>query len=280
MEAGADVKRPDGKGRTLVAFSVPLGNRELLEALLAKGADPTLSTDPWPSAFSAAGAEGSVEILRLFIEHTEPGSPLHDSLSDALLSASERGKIEAVRFLVSSAGADVNGRVAEHRTTPLSEAVQNGHDDVVQFLVQKGARIEGRTRAANPLLIYAIKHGRNDWVQLFLGNNPAMDAMDLDGKTALMVAAEAGNEQLTRQLLEHGATPGKQNSVGTNALHYAAFMGHTSVVAVLLAAGVSPLTQSKDGTTPRQYAESQGHHDTANLLLKAEQDEAKKRGKK
>lgn len=74
-----------------------------------------------------------------------------------------------MRFLVESINADVNSRCAASMFTPLHEAAQNGHTEILKYLLSKGA---------NPVLV------------------------DANGRTPLHLSCIASNIPATRVLLE------------------------------------------------------------------------------
>jgi ankyrin repeat protein len=86
--------------------------------------------------------------------------------TDALLRAARTGDDDTVRALVTSPNVDING-IDEHGNTPLIEAAQFGHDQVVRAL----------------LIAKADATIKND-----------------QGKTALMLAAEGGHDETVRML--------------------------------------------------------------------------------
>jgi ankyrin repeat protein len=155
----------------------------LIRALLDRGANPNVQTkvEPpsrrWMMPFGArqwvnpagqtpfvrAALAGDVAVMRLLLEHrADPNIPTLAGVS-ALMSAAGVGWVprqtytepkesilEAVRLCIEN-GADVNASSSKGFTA-LHGAAYRGLDDVVQLLVQKGARLdvkdsEGRTPA-------------------------------------------------------------------------------------------------------------------------------------
>jgi hypothetical protein len=52
------------------------------------------------------------------------------------------------------------------RLPPLSRALEEGHLDVVRYLIGRGARITGRTRSGSPPLTFVIEHRKPELLNL------------------------------------------------------------------------------------------------------------------
>lgn len=128
-----------GTGTTPMLRAAKAGDAEVIEALLAKGADPKIPTKFGITPLMAAAGLGSKEEDTTGRKKTE---------AEAIASIK----------LCLDAGADVN--TADNQgETALHGAAQKGYDQVVQFLADHGAKIEikdkkGRTPldAANGLM--------------------------------------------------------------------------------------------------------------------------------
>jgi ankyrin repeat protein len=93
---------------------------ELLKLLLAHGADPMMTTDNGDTALTAAGGIGWVE--------------------GVTYETSKQNNLETMKFLL-DLGLDPNHRNREGRTA-LMGAAHKGRNDVIQLLVDRGARLD------------------------------------------------------------------------------------------------------------------------------------------
>lgn len=137
VDRGADTML--GTGTTPLMRAAKAGDAEVVQALLAKGADPKLTTKSAMTPVMAAAGLGTKEEDTTGRKKTE---------ADAIASIK----------LCLDAGADVNA-VDGQGDTALHGAAQKGYDQVVQFLVEHGAKTDikdkkGRTPldAANGLM--------------------------------------------------------------------------------------------------------------------------------
>ena len=108
-------------------------------------------------------------------------------------------------------------------TTPWLIAAQEGHLNIVQFLVQAGADKE-KTKD--------------------------------NGATAILLAAEEGKFEVVRFLVESGAEKDRASDRGATPLHSAAYGGHTDIVKLLMEAGANTMQACP---TPLFLASQQGH---------------------
>jgi len=69
-ECGADVNYRNDEGITPLAASAREGYRDIVEYLLAKGADPNLDAPDWAKPLSLADHRGHADIANLLRRHT------------------------------------------------------------------------------------------------------------------------------------------------------------------------------------------------------------------
>jgi len=122
--------------------------------------------------------------------------------------------------------------------TPLSWAVEKGHEAVVKLLLENGAepdKNKGRTPPS-----WATKKGHEAVVKLLLEKGAELDAKDKDGRTPLSWAAEKSHEAVVKLLLEEGAELEAKDKDGRTPLSWAAEKGREAVVKLLLEKGTKP----------------------------------------
>uniref|UniRef100_A0A3Q1CVE7 SAM domain-containing protein n=1 Tax=Amphiprion ocellaris TaxID=80972 RepID=A0A3Q1CVE7_AMPOC len=124
--------------------------------------------------------------------------------------ASASGHENLVRFLLRK-GASVDSR-NNYGWTPLMQAARFGHLTVAHILLENGAEINGRNRLGASVLTMAARGGHTHVVKLLLetGFGPGEGCPGGGGRefmdiTALMVASQHGHEATVRLLLEWGS---------------------------------------------------------------------------
>ena len=115
-------------------------------------------------------------------------------------------------------------------------------------------------------LVFAISSGHTEIVQMLIDSGAKSDSRNLDNLTALMVAAGTGASDIVKLLLEANASIDLEDSDGATALHFAALNGHTNVVQQLVDRNVNGDIPTEDGLTPLMMAASQGHYEIVQLL--------------
>ncbi|KAJ7581693.1 hypothetical protein C8J56DRAFT_250116 [Mycena floridula] len=157
--------------------------------------------------------------------------------------------------------------IDEKGYTPLSYAVQQGHSDIVQLLLDKNADPDACNKYQRTPLSYAAEEGHSNIVQLLLDKNADPHACDEYQRTPLSYAAEEGHSDIVQLLLDKNADPDACDEYQHTPLSYAAKGGHSNIVQLLLDKNADPHACDKDQRTPLSYAAQWGHSDIVQLLL-------------
>lgn len=131
-----------------------------------------------------------------------------------LVSAAETGDTAALKTEL-DCGANVNGVGAPSSATALMLACQQGHDQVVRMLLDRGADASLGQGGSTPLMSAAL-WGYTDVVGVLLDKGAPVDAKDAHGKTALYYASLAGNDDTATLLIGHGADKKQRTKLSTN----------------------------------------------------------------
>ncbi len=227
------------------------GDKNLLRDFLKAGASippkgqreekrrPRMTTSDEP--MTAAASHSDTDFLRIFAEFpTATGADDANYLVTALHVAAGIGHLPNVKYLMEELKVDPNSLKGDpfggvmgigsdlsdkkkpiEGFSPLSRALENGHADIVRYLIEHGAAVTGRTRSGGPPLSYVIERKLPELLQLFLQNKADTELVDFSGQTALHVAAAANDAAAVRLLLAHGADPNAKTSNGLTPLELA-----------------------------------------------------------
>jgi ankyrin repeat protein len=174
------------------------------------------------------------------------------------------GVYEAVQFLIGSNSPDPKDSYGQ---TPLFYAIKNGHEAVVQLLLDKGAKLETKDQYGQTPLLCAINNGHEAIVQLLLDKGTKLETKDQYGQTPLFFAIKNKHEAIVQLLLDKGAELEIKNQHGRTPLLYATMKEHEAIVRLLLDKGAELETKDQYGQTPLLYATKSGHEAIVQLLL-------------
>ncbi|XP_057584834.1 2-5A-dependent ribonuclease isoform X2 [Hippopotamus amphibius kiboko] len=177
-------------------------------------------------------------------ERPTPSSNGRASVEDNdLIKAVKDEDIERVKQLLKE-GADVNFQEEEWGWSPLHNAAESGNGDIVDLLLNHGAKPCLRKKnGATPFIVAGIAENVMP-LKLLLPKVADVNECDVNGFTAFMEAAVYGRVESLRFLYENGANvnlhrKAKQDQErirkgGATALMDAAEKGHVEVVEILL----------------------------------------------
>lgn len=242
----------------------------VVEKLLELGADANAKFWNGTTPLRVAAFSGNQDAVEMLIKHgadvnaATQRAEIPLPVADQLMSASSHGV-----------------------TTPLHEAVQNGHRNVVVVLLAHGARVDATTGVHSAsasdggaeefpnIPIELLAFGRSVDISLFAGNSPlhlaAANATDeevvkvllaaradvnvanVQGWTPLQLAVHKSQKGNVIELLKHGADP-NISAGGFTPLHDAAARGNADIAAELLARGADADATAWSGETPIQVA--------------------------
>lgn len=232
LEAGADKNRGK-KGIQPLITTTKRGYIECCRSLLKYGANVKVKPDDYPPILQLAVDVGSVELVKLFVDH---GAEIdeEDGNTTALSCAAQNGSTDIVTYLIQG-NADVN-RPKEAEFSPVYLAACNGHADILESLVKAGADVNtmssddgrgplhiaydfpdvarvllkngaelNRASSSRPPLLLASRHNYPEVVKVYLQYKPNLEIEHPNGMTALSMATAQGNSEIVRLLLEAGA---------------------------------------------------------------------------
>jgi ankyrin len=105
----------------------------------------------------------------------------------------------------------------------------------------------------------ASKEGHFNVVDELLRRGANVNAATKKGNSALHIAALAGHERIVRALVKQGATVNSQSQSGFTPLYMASQENHVDIVRFLMANGASQTLATQEGFTPMAVAVQQGH---------------------
>jgi ankyrin repeat protein len=116
--------------------------------------------------------------------------------------------------------------------TPFLVACYNGNTEVVNFLVDKVADINGVSTYGTPLMAAVYKRDEKV-VDILLKNNVNVNKTDADGTTALHYATLFNNTSIAEKLINSGAKATTKDGSGKTALDYAISYNNQKIILLI-----------------------------------------------
>lgn len=161
------------------------------------------------------------------------------------LKAANQGSLENVKRLCQQSQVKVDTPDENHRIG-LTLACDGGHKAVVQYLLDRNAKVEGSPYIKWTPLLSTAKGGHVDIVRLLLDRNTIVQATDDNDWTPLIHAVNEGHAGVVRLLLNCNADIEARLIDLETSLLLACEKGHSEVVNVLLDCGVNVEVQRSD----------------------------------
>ncbi|KAL8724506.1 MAG: hypothetical protein Q9181_006794 [Wetmoreana brouardii] len=163
--------------------------------------------------------------------------------------------------------ADQHLREDEFGKAPLAWAALNGHEAVVELLLERGAHIDSKDAIGYTPLFCAAENGHKAMVKLLVEHGAQVDKKSTSGLTPLSLAAQCGSEEVVELLLQHGAQVDSKHGGGKTPLSDAAYYGHEAVVKLLLQHSAQVDVKDRKSRTPLLKAAYGGGNALVELLL-------------
>ncbi|CAL1291841.1 unnamed protein product [Larinioides sclopetarius] len=209
----------------------------------------------------------NLEVVRFVLDQGVNIEAKDNKGFNVLHIASSFGRVETVKFFLEYHKPSINDETIDGKT-PLHLAIQYGHKEVVEILLQNNACTNFKSGGFSSLW-YAVWYDRKEIVEILLERTQNVNAnVRMGGYTSLHVAAEKGHSELVKFLLEKGASVNKESDEQLIPLHLAAMRGNIEIVRTLLFHKSNVNAETIDGITPLIVAAERNRIDVAKLLIK------------
>lgn len=247
-----------------------LNSYEILDHFVKRGADIDKCWGSQSALHVAIQAPANVEVVRMMLnlisQTTNNPCDNRIRMSLAWISVDDLlpEDIELLQLLL-EAGADINAKNPDNETTILLNFVSYGSPEVVEFLLQNGAKVNipATKRIGTPLQVAITWQGETRIPDLLLEHDADVNAppAEIFGVTALQAAAIHGYLPLALKLLERGADVTAEASPvdGRTAIDGAAEHGHLDMLQLLLNAYGGQEGLAAVCEQAASFAEKEGH---------------------
>ncbi|KAF5715097.1 ankyrin protein [Fusarium mundagurra] len=193
-----------------------------------------------------------------------------------LKAAASGGRLDAVKLLLSK-GADPNKQLQSKINkgqTIIHAAAEGGNTQVLEVILDavNDSSLEIRDRAQRTPLWYACMEGHEDMVKYLLERGASTDVIFDDGENIIPTIVSGGSEKNLKLLLEKNPNLDTDCILadGETPLFKAVYCGHGKVVSILLERGADVNRRSKYGNVPVFGAITNRQNETLRILLEHE----------
>ncbi len=241
LKGGIDPNVVNDKGNTPLIISASLGDRVIVEDLMAYRADVNAANKDGNTALIYAARYNHPEIIKMLLRPQTMQTPLDVNAQNkagetALYWGASKGYVEVVKRLL-AAGADPT-IAAKNGLVPYAIAQRNGRTPVLEWfnkdirevenaiIEQDNKQILAQQKATQELkkeddiFAAAAKGNKTRAEELVLANRYILSEKNKEGKIPLLVAVENNQPALVDYLTDEGANLFEPSTSG-NALHIA-----------------------------------------------------------
>jgi len=222
LAAKIDVNTLDVDGSTALHWAAQRDSLELVDLLLAAGANPKVASRYNVTPLFLACINGNAMIIDRLLKAGVDVNSTAEEGETALMTASLTGKPDAVKLLLNH-GANVDARDPARGQTALMWAASEGNAAAAELLLTAGAEIKAKSKAGFTPLLFSVREGHLDVVKVLLDRGANVNDMALDGTSALNMAVVNAYFELAGLLLDRGADPNAPDPRGS-ALHTLAWL--------------------------------------------------------
>ncbi|WP_353189340.1 ankyrin repeat domain-containing protein [Pandoraea pnomenusa] len=169
-----------------------------------------------PALIKAVVFNDTKEIAKALKAGVDPNSK--DEKGNPLLVIAMREKsVDVAKLLINDKRTDLDATNAAGENAMMMAALE-GLTPMVKLLIDKEAEVNKKGWAP---LHYAATNGHDDIVQILLDASAYVDAESPNGTTPLMMAARGGHITTCKVLLDGGADVRLKNQIGMSAIDFA-----------------------------------------------------------
>jgi ankyrin repeat protein len=255
----AVVHTRDSEGDTILHKAVSLGNAEIIEYLLEKGANVNARDNSEIRPLHQAARLGYADVAALLISKGADVNAIDFQGQTSIHLATRKGH-SAVVVLLASKGAHINVKNIfgdSPLTCALSQKLDPTHAEIASYLISGGAEIDIKNSSGQTPLHLAAEQGYNKVAKVLIGKDARVNARDNAGWTPLHKAVQRGNITIIGELIEGGADVNARTDINASslfgdwtALHFAITRGYIAAVEILIKSGANINVKTPENSKP------------------------------
>ena len=228
LEYTVGIDKKDYKGWPPINFSIVAGNRQRIKELIDKGVK---LGEGCQNALEVALVMRDIPTFEFLLQHTHVDVPSRRG-DTALMGSSRRGDKWVTDTLISY-GANTNIVELEHGNSILILTAEEGHDAIVDSLIDNDAKVNAVNKFGDSAVIRAAFNGHLTTVDKLFANGADPNIAGIGKMTGLMWAAYWGQKEIVQSFVANGARRDLVSEVGNNAGQWAKLRGHNDIAEML-----------------------------------------------
>lgn len=271
--AKIDLEVREGSGFTALHVAAETGASTVVELLVDAGADIEARSVLLRTPLHQAARDGQLEVVRRLLDK---GAAIHsrDTTGETALHIACHNRCDmnvgVIKHLLDR-GANFGDQAGLSKRLPPHHAALFGFKEAVNLFINRGFDKASPDAQGLQMIHHAASNGHVDVLELLLERGAAAfinARVDVD--PLLHLAARGGHDQAVSFLCTGKLFQANVNfrawKDGCSAIHYAAQCGHAKVISVLHKSGANIDAVDNQGNTALFYAVQGGHARTISLL--------------
>jgi ankyrin repeat protein len=257
----------NNNGDTALILACRIGDKELCEKLIEKGALTDTQNIDGNSAFMNAIIKGHFDVCVMLIERGIDVNIVNKFGDTALILAARCGAATVVPRLISKQ-VEINAKNKKGETA-IMNAIFNDHHGIASVIVDtEKVSVKSKNKEGNYTLHFAASKGWLDVCEALVKLGGDCNALNNIGESILMWAGRNGHCGVIRLLLkEGGADINLRSHANTTALLEAARGNHTDAIMMLIENGADVTIADSKGDTPLIVASRHGNSGVCRELM-------------
>ncbi|MFN8395433.1 MAG: ankyrin repeat domain-containing protein [Bacteroidia bacterium] len=274
----------DKNGMTALMLAAENGHTEVMGMLLEAGAKPVFTKQEDLEVAKTGSQQDNLNAkllnaiqnheaevaLEMIAAGAKPDARSKRNIPALIMAAARKQAAVVAALLDKGADADIRATDAEkgiEQITALHVASTNGHIEILQLLLERGAEVNAQDKSGLTPLMAASELGNTVAVILLIDKGADVNLQDYDGLSPLMLSAYTSQHDVARILLDHEAKPDLADDTFVTALMISAQQGDVEMVKLLLEKGANPkVRMGPNGYRAVDLAKVNGHKEVVALL--------------
>ena len=267
LGAGAKANAKNTANSTPIHRAAQEGYLAVVKLLMEAGANPLAAKRRGITPLQLALENGHFDVAAELLEPVESELPSIQDYEESLYSLARVGFEEGIKKALRHSLRNLDRGDPKYNQSPLSHAAENGHERVVQLLLDRGAEPNMVDKSGRSALLWAVLNEHQAVAEQLLARGADVDRRDRVQWTALHFAVRSRSTHMANLMLDMGADVSAKIKGGYTALHLAVFFRAPTLIRLLVQNGASMSSRSSNAYTPLEYAVKGGEFSIVELLL-------------